>query len=193
MLNKLIIQGSAYTTDNLSDIPLDTTTLGITTTDSHILFNGRYSPYSNFFSRPDLFHDDQDDIAYCSTEQFYQHAKAKHLGNDSVAAEILAETDPATIKHLGEALTGSRDEWVETCRDVMQQGITLKFQQNADLLAHMQSSGSKIHVECNQYDQYWGIGLARTDPQSQDPDQWKGENILGNILDTVRENLIDIS
>ena len=157
-------------------------------TESLVMFGGRYAPYSNFYSRPNLFQDD-DDVAYCSSEQCYQSAKAKHLGNDAVATEIMAESDPVVIKHLGESISGDMDSWREAAPDVMEKALMLKFSQNDDLLTRMKQAGSRTFVECNKYDRYWGIGLAMSDPEATDPEQWNGKNLLGKTLDRVRDEL----
>ena len=185
--SNLIIQGRTYTTDNLSAIPLDTTKLGTTISDTSILFSGRYSPYSNFLSMPGLF--DENGIMYCSSEQYCQHAKAKHTGNDSIAMEILSETEPSVIKWLCDSIEGDTSTWADISVDIMKQCLLLKFVQNPGLRELMEQSGTKPHVECNKYDLYWGTGLMCTDPEADDPSKWKGQNKLGQVLDSVRTEI----
>ena len=155
-----------------------------------ILFSGRYSPYSNFYSVPKLFSDDVSANVYCSSEQYFQYAKAKYFGLHGTAMEILAETDPAIIKQLGNFLSSSdKDSWINEAPRIMEAALTLKFSQNPDLRDLMTESGTKCHVECNQHDTYWGIGLARHNPDADKSDLWKGENMLGQLLDKVRDEL----
>ena len=280
--DKLIIKGKAYTVDNLSEIPLDTTALGTVQTtalgtvqttalgtvqttalgtvqttalgtvqttalgtvqttalgtvqttalgtvqttalgtvqtEEYILFHGRYSPYSNFFTRPNLLSDedglsyeyilfhgryspysnfftrpnllsDEDGLSYCSSEQFYQRAKAIHMGQERIAMEIMMETDPALIKSLGDWLPGDKSSWLKDAPAVMETAVQLKFQQNTDLLALMQGSEGRKHAECNQHDKFWGIGLSLSDPEAGNPDSWDGKNTLGTILDQVYDQL----
>ena len=48
-------------------------------------------------------------------------------------------------------------------------------------------TSSKIIVECNPYDQLWSNGFNIFNPESEDPKKWKGENVTGSILTSVRE------
>jgi ribA/ribD-fused uncharacterized protein len=56
---------------------------------------------------------------------------------------------------------------------------------NAKILA----SGSTL-VEACRFDKIWGIGLAATDPRAQDSAQWRGQNLLGQLLTELRDELI---
>jgi ribA/ribD-fused uncharacterized protein len=44
-------------------------------------------------------------------------------------------------------------------------------------------------VEASPLDKIWGIGLAANDPKAYDPCQWLGENLLGMVLERVRDHL----
>ena len=46
-----------------------------------------------------------------------------------------------------------------------------------------------ILAETSPYDKIYGFGLKPNDPKVQDISQWKGENLLGEALMRVRENL----
>ena len=46
-------------------------------------------------------------------------------------------------------------------------------------------------VEASPTDKVWGIGLAANDPAAQDPEQWKGQNLLGKCLMTARKQIMD--
>jgi predicted NAD-dependent protein-ADP-ribosyltransferase YbiA (DUF1768 family) len=49
--------------------------------------------------------------------------------------------------------------------------------------------GSKHLVEGAHYDRVWGVGLAWDDPAIVDPDNWNGQNRLGETLVEVRRRL----
>src|SRR3546814_6195880 len=50
---------------------------------------------------------------------------------------------------------------------------------------------SDLLVEASPYDRIWGAGLAASDARITDPTKWPGLNLLGQVLDRVRERLID--
>ena len=44
-------------------------------------------------------------------------------------------------------------------------------------------------VECNPHDRVFGVGLSINSPDALIPEKWKGTNLLGRILVSVREEL----
>ena len=47
----------------------------------------------------------------------------------------------------------------------------------------------KGFVEGSPYDRIWGIGIHK-DAASDDESTWKGQNLLGKVLDEVRDRII---
>jgi hypothetical protein len=41
-------------------------------------------------------------------------------------------------------------------------------------------------VEASPYDCIWGIGMGKSEEGINDPDNWKGLNLLGKVLDEVK-------
>ncbi len=64
-----------------------------------------------------------------------------------------------------------------------------KFGQNPKLRKYLLSTGDRILAEATPVDRLWGIGLTATTPGVTDPEQWKGENLLGFALMSVRDLL----
>ena len=50
-------------------------------------------------------------------------------------------------------------------------------------------TGNLILGEANHYDKMYGTGIRLTDPQALDDKSWPGDNILGEILMTIRGQL----
>ena len=68
-------------------------------------------------------------------------------------------------------------------------GNRAKFGQNAGLRRRLLDTSDAILAEANPKDYIWGIGLAEDDPAALDPANWQGQNLLGQILMTVRSEL----
>ena len=51
------------------------------------------------------------------------------------------------------------------------------------------STGDSVLVEASPYDNIWGISLAASSPEAQNPVQWRGQNLLGFALMEVRDEL----
>ena len=67
--------------------------------------------------------------------------------------------------------------------------IIFQFSQNGELKEALLATHPKLLVECNPYDCVWGIGLGKTNPAARDKSQWRGKNLLGNILTEYRDKL----
>ena len=57
-------------------------------------------------------------------------------------------------------------------------------------LRPFQFAGSSIPGSFSPYDKIWGIGMEENDPGIEDPANWKGLNLLGHAIMTVRSLII---
>ena len=141
--------------------------------------------------REGLFTTVDDGITFSSTEQYYQYQKALHYNCQSAATNILCETDPVIIKHIGGSCKGKND-WDKVAQVVMEQGIYAKFSSNAELVEELADTAAKNFVECVAHDNFWGAGLSLQEAMRQtDELHFTGQNVLGTILDTIRDKIID--
>jgi ribA/ribD-fused uncharacterized protein len=180
--DKLVIDGKAYTVDTLDAIPLNIKDTATITTDHHVFFNGRLSPFSNFYKcKLEI-----DGSCYSCVEQYFQHAKAV-LGKDTLSAgEIMLATDPAEIKRIGRRVTDSK--WTAKKQlEVMNKALRAKYEQNNALLEQLISTGQRQLVEANAYDSFWGIGRGLRDSNISNSSYWNGPNNLGKLLDAIRD------
>ena len=186
--DKLIIDSHRYTVDTLDSLPkeLQPRSLAEKVTDSAVMFYGKDSQFSNFsFANFTI-----DGVTYCSSEQYYQYQKAKRVGDNEVATRILETSVPVEQYRLGKTLKFKADQWNnKIAQQIMECGVKAKFEQNKELKNLLISSASKMFIECNKYDPFWGNGLSIHDVHAEERSKWKGENALGNILIRVREGL----
>ena len=131
---------------------------------------------------------DADD--YSCTEQYMMAAKARFFEDEEVRAEILATTDPKTMKALGRKVHGfDGGQWNKVKYSIVLTGNYYKFVQNEAMRDYLLSTGDKVLVEASPYDKVWGIGLSAKDENASNPKQWRGENLLGFALMEVRDEL----
>jgi ribA/ribD-fused uncharacterized protein len=130
------------------------------------------------------------DVAFTCAEQYMMHGKAVLFGDDDAAAQILVAAHPREHKALGRKVRGFDDAvWRREREAIVMAGNRAKFTQNPDLRALLLATAGTTLVEASPYDRIWGIGLAASDPRAQDPDQWRGQNLLGKILTALRDEL----
>lgn len=145
-----------------------------------------HSVFSNW--HPSVF--THDGIVFNCSEQYMMYHKAK-LFNDTEIMEKVMQTDsPKEQKALGRQVKNfNSEEWLVKCIPIMEAGLESKFKQNPDMLKQLLDTGDSIIAEASPLDLIWGIGLAEDDPLAQDVFTWKGKNLLGQILMSVREKI----
>lgn len=127
---------------------------------------------------------------YSSAEQFMMAQKAALFRDFGVFFKILDTHDQSTIKKLGKQVSNYDDAvWSRLRGPMMRRGLRAKFQQNPELMEKLLATGNMVLAECAPRDKIWGIGLAVDDARIQDPQQWKGQNLLGTVLMEVRSDL----
>ena len=137
---------------------------------------------------------DPEGLRYNCCEQYMMFKKAQ-LFKDAIAAEkILGEVQPALQKKLGREVQGySSAVWDEQKFGIVWYGNYLKFSQHADLRARLLATGEKILVEASPHDLIWGVGFEADDDQILQPGNWRGQNLLGKVLMSVRVAMRDIA
>jgi ribA/ribD-fused uncharacterized protein len=128
--------------------------------------------------------------AFTRAEQAMMYEKAMLFGDIEIASQILETDDPARHQELGRSVSGFVEEvWNEKKYEIVYQINLAKFSQNkACKKALLETIGTTL-VETNPDDIIWGIGLSEDDPKTKDRETWRGQNLLGQILTEVREEL----
>lgn len=160
-------------------------------TEHHIFFYKEWP--SNFHKTHFIWPVNEiDSYEFTSTEQAFMFAKAKRFGDDEIAKLILSAESPNEAKSLGRMVRNYIDsEWDKIRYDVMLSVNIAKYTQDKDLNQKILDDkfSNKEFVEASPVDLIWGVGLSQDDPLIVDPANWKGKNLLGKILTTVRKVL----
>jgi ribA/ribD-fused uncharacterized protein len=127
---------------------------------------------------------------YPSAEHYMMAEKAKLFGDAATRERILRAASPGAAKALGRKVQSFDEErWRERRFGIVVAGNLAKFGQSAALREFLLATGSKVLVEASPVDRIWGIGLSRDDPRSEQPEQWRGDNLLGFALMAARQQL----
>ena len=133
------------------------------------------------------------DTNFNRAEQAMMYFKAELFGDEDSMGKIMRTNDPSLQKKIGRAVANYDEEvWKEKRYNIVFQLLVEKFKQNSDLKSILLNTGDKCIVECSPYDKIWGIGMGVDQyPEILDKSNWKGENLLGEILMNVRSWLRD--
>ena len=129
-------------------------------------------------------------VSYHTAEQYMMAQKALLFGDKEIYSRIMKAASPADFKKLGQQVHGFDEEkWKEARCGIVIKGNYAKFSQNEALKSFLLGTGEKILVEASPYDKIWGIGIPADDKKSENPNFWKGLNLLGFCLMEVRDML----
>jgi predicted NAD-dependent protein-ADP-ribosyltransferase YbiA (DUF1768 family) len=69
---------------------------------------------------------------------------------------------------------------------MMMTTLVAKYEQNKHAKEHLKATGTKHIVECNQHDTFWSCGqpMYSYHKLEEDRQMWKGQNILGKMLES---------
>lgn len=133
---------------------------------------------------------DYDGTIYNCCEQYMMYKKAQLFEDIEIGKQILEESDPSNQQKLGRQIKGfSAEIWDKNKIGIVWQGNYLKFTQHDDLRKRLLETENRILAEASPYDLIWGIGFRANDDLALDQKNWKGQNLLGNVLMSVREAL----
>lgn len=157
---------------------------GTKTTDKLFLF---YKCWPSQYSAHSFVIDEEE---YVSVEQYVMAEKAK-LFNDMEAREsIMATKRPDCANSIGRKIYRYDEEtWARHREDIVYEGNYAKFTQNEEVYQSLMETDGLLLAQANPYDTVFGIGLGLHDPNSTNSKKWRGQNILGNILTDIREEL----
>ena len=139
--------------------------------------------FSQWYTDSGEFHDKN--FVYDSCEHYMMLGKLLLMNGNNI--EVTKE-----VKALGRKIKNwDEKKWNDEKFNIVVQGNLLKFSQDEELKEYLLSTGDKILVEASPYDPNWGIGLDSHAPNVDNPNTWKGDNLLGYALMEVRDKLRD--
>ena len=155
--------------------------------EAYYFFYQTASPFSNFHSAAYTLHGE----TFHSSEQGFMYGKAILFDDMNTASKILQAKTPAVAKKLGrEVKHFNVSTWNKNKISIMRENVLAKFSQNEKLKMKLLELGNnKKFVEASPNDKIWGIGLREDVAKDIDENKWPGENLLGKVLDSVREEL----
>jgi ribA/ribD-fused uncharacterized protein len=184
--DKLIIDDKTYSVDTLHHLPpeIDPASACTKKYDNVLAFFGGHAPLSNFFQCNIII----DRKSYSSVEQFFQYQKAIFANKPETASKILQTNSPIHCKRLGDSVKLTEDEWLPEAKRVMYAGMKAKFSQNDRARHFLMDTGSCDLAEAGP-SKIWGTGLKLVDPKNGNRHNWSGNNVTGEILMKVRNDI----
>jgi ribA/ribD-fused uncharacterized protein len=115
--------------------------------------------------------------------------KAALFGDRETREQVLQAPNPGAAKALGRQVRGFDEAaWLKHRFSIVVRANKAKFAQNTELGQFLKQTGSRVLVEASPVDRIWGIGLAQDDEKVNNPNLWRGLNLLGFALMRVRDD-----
>ena len=131
-----------------------------------------------------------EEIEYKSAEHWMMAKKAALFNDFNILEKIIQSKTPAEAKKLGREVKNYNDEvWIKNRFQIVKEGNFHKFSQHKNLKDFLLSTKERILVEVSPVDPIWGIGMASDHKDANNPEKWRGLNLLGFALMEVRDEL----
>jgi ribA/ribD-fused uncharacterized protein len=131
-----------------------------------------------------------DGTTYATAEHYMMAGKARLFGDERAEQRAVAARTPSEAKNIGRQVRGfDSDVWDDRRVDIVVAGNVGKFTAHPDMRDFLLGTGEKVLVEASPVDRVWGIGLGSDDGRAATPSTWRGLNLLGFALMTVRDLL----
>lgn len=128
--------------------------------------------------------------AYPTAEHFMMAEKAALFGDEATRSEVLQAPDPGAAKALGRKVQRFDDAtWLAHRFSIVVRANEAKFSQHRELGEFLQQTAPNVLVEASPVDRVWGVGLAADNEKIDNPNLWRGLNLLGFALMHVRDHI----
>ena len=186
--NKMIINNQTYTTSTLHTLPAEVQLAHVYTpmNDSTAAYFSSSSPLSNHYIDPFAVNGE----TYNSAQQYIMVHKARLFDDQESVVAITKEKDPRKQQQLGKGIKNyDNGIWKAKARDIIRLGVQAKFEQCKTPKEMLLATGTRDIIEANPRDLFLGAGVSLFSPKLWQPNEHKGQNIMGKILCEVRESL----
>jgi len=160
-------------------------------TNKHVFFWGGI--FSNWYKCEFDAEIDGKVYHFHNTEQYFMFMKAITFKDMNSANQILKKgKNPKIAKMIGRLVKNFDDDvWHEKKYSIMLDANYLKFSSSKEMKEELLKDEykGKGFVEASPFDKIWGIGISEN-YASDDESSWEGENLLGKVLDDVRNLII---
>ena len=127
---------------------------------------------------------------FLTAEHHMMHQKALLFGDADAADRLLGARNPGEAKAIGRQVVGFDQElWNKHRFSIVVKANVAKFGSHPELQKFLIGTGKRVLVEASPVDKIWGIGMAADNPNCENPNKWKGLNLLGFALMEARDEL----
>ena len=147
-------------------------------------FFSAYSPLSNFFRAKFIIGGQ----TYSCVEEYFQTQKALFAESPDTAKAIRNAAHPRDMKRLGDGLKVRSQDWLTKAKQVIQMACKAKFDQDDHCRNFLIETEDNVLAEAGP-DTTWGTGLYMSHEKAFDK-KWPGQNLLGQTLMMIRNELI---
>ncbi len=127
---------------------------------------------------------------FITAEHYMMYHKAKLFGDESACSRVLSASNPGEAKSIGREVLGfDQAKWEQHRFEIVVNGNLAKFIQNPQLTEFFLNTQQRVLVEASPVDRIWGVGMAQDNSAIENPNAWKGLNLLGFALMEVRRLL----
>ena len=147
-------------------------------------FRSRFHPLCNMYLCSVEYNDKQ----FKSAEHLYGYRKCVFADEAALSELVFSAPDAFAAKRLTQTLDPTKlKDWHKARLDIMKEVLIAKASSVPKFRQALIDTGDNIIAESTD-DPYWGCGFANEAVASSiDPTFYKGSNMLGNLLMTVRD------
>lgn len=152
-------------------------------TDTHFFF------YKSALSQWHMVDFYVEGIKFSCSEQYHMAKKALLFDDINSYIKIMDAKHPRDMQLLGRKIKFFKQNvWDEFKYEIVYNGNYARFDQNQEQCDLLLSTKGTL-VEASPTDLIYGVGLSINDPLIKNPNNWKGQNLLGKILTKIRNDL----